>query len=155
METKQLKIPTNGSAIVEFMFDEPKQGTNTYGNWNLYGLRHDGEDVSLFATDMLHSKIQHYRKGDVIEIAKNETEGGRIAWEVTPKEGTPVRDASNTTPTSKPQSMDDRTADIHKQVCLKLAVQSMGTEFDIQEIESRMYSLLSVLHGNQSDGMPI
>lgn len=155
METKQLKIPTNGSAIVEFMFDEPKQGTNTYGNWNLYGLRHDGEDVSLFATDMLHSKIQHYRKGDVIEIAKNETEGGRIAWEVTPKEGTPVRDASNTTPTPKPQSMDDRTADIHKQVCLKLAVQSMGTEFDIQEIESRMYSLLSVLHGNQSDGMPI
>tara|TARA_R100001510_G_C7612002_1_gene175235 strand:- start:88 stop:555 length:468 start_codon:yes stop_codon:yes gene_type:complete len=155
METKQLKIPTNGSAIVEFMFDEPKQGTNNYGNWNLYGLRHDGEDASLFATDMLHSKIQHYRKGDVIEIAKNETEGGRIAWEVTPKEGTPVRDASNTTPTPKPQSMDDRTADIHKQVCLKLAVQSMGTEFDIQEIESRMYSLLSVLHGNQSDGMPI
>ena len=52
METKQLKIPTNGSAVVEFMFDQPKTGTNNYGQWNLYGLRKDGEDVSLFATDL-------------------------------------------------------------------------------------------------------
>ena len=50
---------------------------------------------------------------------------------------------------------DDRTADIHKQVCLKLAVQSMGSDFNIEEIESRMYSLLSVLHGTESDGLPI
>ena len=53
METKQLKIKTNDSKVVEFMFDSPKQGTNNYGNWNLYGLKCDGEDVSLFATDNL------------------------------------------------------------------------------------------------------
>jgi hypothetical protein len=79
METKQLKIPTNGSAVVEFMFDQPKTGTNDYGQWNLYGLKKDGEDVSLFATDLLHSKLQYYKTGDVVEIAKNETEQGRIA----------------------------------------------------------------------------
>jgi len=157
METKQLKIPTNGSAIVEFMFDYPKQGTNNYGNWNLYGLKCQGEDVSLFATDNLHNKIQYYNVGDVIEIAKNETDQGRIHWEITPKEGTPVRNASNSSaaPATSNVSRDDRTADIHKQVCLKLAVQSVGTEFDINEIESRMYSLLSVLHGTESDDMPV
>ena len=157
METKQLKIPTNGSAVVEFMFDYPKQGTNNYGNWNLYGLKCQGEDVSLFATDNLHNKIQYYNVGDVVEIAKNETDQGRIHWEITPKEGTPVRNASNSSaaPATSNVSRDDRTADIHKQVCLKLAVQSVGTEFDINEIESRMYSLLSVLHGTESDDMPV
>ena len=157
METKQLKIPTNGSAVVEFMFDYPKQGTNNYGNWNLYGLKCQGEDVSLFATDNLHNKIQYYNVGDVVEIAKNETDQGRIHWEITPKEGTPVRNASNSSaaPATSNVSRDDRTADIHKQVCLKLAVQSVGTEFDITEIESRMYSLLSVLHGTESDDMPV
>ncbi len=160
MENNQLKIPTNGSAVVEFMFDQPKQGTNNYGNWNLYGLKHEGKDVSLFATDNLHNKLQFYKTGDIIEISKNETEQGRIMWEITPKEGTPIKNASNTTPsptqtTSNGKSVDDRTADIHKQVCLKLAVQSMGTEFNIEEIESRMYSLLSVLHGNESDDLPI
>ena len=52
------------------------------------------------------------------------------------------------------QKVDYRTADIHKQVCLKLAVQSMNGVFDIEAIEDRMYSLLSVLHGNQSDDLP-
>lgn len=160
METKQLKIPTNGSAIVEFMFDNCKQGTNNYGNWNLYGLKENGQDVSLFATDNLHNKLQYYKAGDVVEIAKKETDQGRISWEVTPKNGTPVKNASNSTPsvaqtTTTSGTLDDRTADIHKQVCLKLAVQSMGDDFDIEEIESRMYSLLSVLHGNESDGLPI
>jgi hypothetical protein len=160
METKQLKIPTNGSAVVEFMFDQPKTGTNNYGQWNLYGLKKDGEDVSLFATDLLHSKLQYYKTGDVVEIAKNETEQGRIVWDVTPREGTPIKNASNSTPsttqtTSGGQKVDYRTADIHKQVCLKLAVQSMNGVFEIDEIESRMYSLLSVLHGNESDGLPI
>ena len=137
METKQLKIPTNGSAVVEFMFDYPKQGTNNYGNWNLYGLKCQGEDVSLFATDNLHNKIQYYNVGDVVEIAKNETDQGRIHWEITPKEGTPVRNASNSSaaPAKSNVSRDDRTADIHKQVCLKLAVQSVGTEFDINDVK--------------------
>ena len=160
METTQLKIPTNGSKVVELMFDNCKQGTNDYGNWNLYGLKHEGKDVSLFATDNLHNKLQYYTTGDIVEIAKNETDQGRIAWEITPREGTPSRNASNSTAspvqaTSNGKSVDDRTADIHKQVCLKLAVQSMGDDFDVEEIESRMYSLLSVLHGNESDGLPI
>tara|TARA_R110000823_G_scaffold204737_5_gene335775 strand:- start:4942 stop:5424 length:483 start_codon:yes stop_codon:yes gene_type:complete len=160
METKQLKIPTNGSAVVEFMFDSPKHGTNDYGNWNLYGMKCEGEEVSLFATDNLHNQIQFYSKGDTIEIAKNETEQGRIHWDITPREGTPVRNASNTTATPKvitssSKTPDDRTADIHKQVCLKLAVQSVGSNYDIVEIEARMYSLLSVLHGTESDGLPI
>ena len=94
-----------------------------------------------------------------MEIAKNETEQGRIVWDVTPREGTPIKNASNATPstvqtTSGGQKVDYRTADIHKQVCLKLAVQSMNGVFDIEAIEDRMYSLLSVLHGNQSDDLP-
>lgn len=160
METTQLKIPTNGSAVVELMFDNCKQGTNDYGNWNLYGLKSEGQDVSLFATDLLHEKMKYYSTGDVVQINKNETDQGRIQWEVIPKNGTPARDASNSTAAPvqsvvSSKSTDSRTADIHKQVCLKLAVQSMGDDFDVEEIESRMYSLLSVLHGSESDGLPI
>ncbi len=98
METKQLKIPTNGSAVVEFMFDQPKTGTNNYGQWNLYGLKKDGEDVSLFATDLLHSKLQYYKTGDVVEIAKNETEHSRIVWDVHHSEGTTIKTAFNANP---------------------------------------------------------
>tara|TARA_R110000744_G_scaffold11977_3_gene36035 strand:+ start:99 stop:572 length:474 start_codon:yes stop_codon:yes gene_type:complete len=157
METKQLKIPTNGSKVVEFMFDNCKHGKSDYGDWNLYGMKNEGQDVSLFATDLLHDKMKHYSTGDIIEIAKNETDQGRIEWVITPKEGTALKNASNTV---KPivvntSSPDNRTADIHKQVCLKLAVQSVGSDYDIVEIEARMYSLLSVLHGTESDGLPI
>ena len=42
---------------------------------------------------------------------------------------------------------DDRTKDIHKQVCLKLAVQSLGTteNLDYQEVKVRMEGLVGVL----------
>ena len=45
---------------------------------------------------------------------------------------------------------DNRTLDIHKQVCLKLATQSIE-KFDIKVIEERMYQLLDVLHGSRAN----
>ncbi len=50
--------------------------------------------------------------------------------------------------------MDARTLDIHKQVCLKLAVQSLEhLEFDIKAVEERTYQLLDVLHGSRPNNI--
>ena len=55
----------------------------------------------------------------------------------------------------KPTTVDDRTKDIHRQVCLKLAVQSMGVcssmeeEFNYGEVKDRMEGLLNILDGKK------
>jgi hypothetical protein len=53
--------------------------------------------------------------------------------------------------------LDDRTADIHRQVALKIATISLGqnikpwTDDDLQEIKVRMDKLLAILDGSPDD----
>lgn len=149
-QNETLKIQANTDNIVEFLYDTPKSGTNNYGAWHLYGVKNNGKEVGIFATDYLHDKLQYYRKGDVVNIRKENVDGGKIAWNVIPQEGTNVKNEQNTT-----LGIDARTHDIHKQVCLKLAVDmvakkdvhSVLTEGELVIVEANMKSLLQVLEG--------
>ena len=149
-QNETLKIKANTDNIVEFLYDTPKSGTNNYGAWHLYGVRNNGREVGIFATDYLHDKLQYYRKGDVVNIRKEEVDGGKIAWNVIPQEGTQAKNSKNTT-----LGIDDRTHDIHKQVCLKLAVDMVArkpeyavlTDGEQVIIEANMKALLRILEG--------
>lgn len=142
-----LKIQKNTDNIVEFLYDSPKTGTNNYGDWYLYGVKHEGSDKGIFATSYLNDKLQYYRKGDRVNIRKEEVDG-KTVWNVTPEGTTKAKNSSNTT-----LGIDARTHDIHKQVCLKLAVDMMEkknatfTEGELVVIEANMKALLIVLEG--------
>jgi hypothetical protein len=147
-----LKIAEGVDHIVEFLYDTPKEGVNSYGKWHLYGLNHGGSEVGLFATDALHEKLVKFRTGDKVNIRKEEFAPGKLGWNIIPEEGTvPSRSESKA-----PSKSDDRTHDIHKQVCLKLAVELMGkkkgtlTEGDGVVLEANMYYLLGILEGTGS-----
>jgi len=150
-QNETLKISANTDTLVEFLYDEPKTGTNNYGQWFLYGVKNEGKEKGIFATQALHNKIQYYRRGDRVNIRKEEYEPGKFGWNVIPEEGTTVKSETNST-----SKIDDRTHDIHKQVCLKLAVDMMkaegGTlsEGQLIVIEANMNSLLMVLEGTAS-----
>ena len=59
---------------VELSFDSPKEGTNDYGRWYLYGIKSDisSDEDSFFATPTLHSMIQTLgaKEGDEVTIEK-------------------------------------------------------------------------------------
>ena len=165
MDRKTLKIKANTDNVVKFLFDTPIEGTNKYGVYHLYAFDHNGEEVSLFATDNLHEKLRSFAKGDAVNIRKEEYEAGKFGWNVIPEEGTPLRNTpSNISDKSEPSKAvqesrqyhatqnDNRTKDIHRQVCLKLAVQSMDTSetLDFDMVKFRMDGLLSVLEGEET-----
>jgi len=147
-----LKIAENADHIVEFLYDTPKEGVNSYGKWHLYGLNHGGSEVGLFATDALHDKLVKFRTGDKVNIRKEEFAPGKLGWNIIPQEGT----VPSKSEAQAPAKADDRTHDIHKQVCLKLAVELMGTkkgslsEGDVVVLEANMFYLLGILEGTGS-----
>ena len=151
-----LVFENNTDTIVTLMYDQPKTGTNNYGAWYLYGVQHNGEDTSFFATETLHSKLKYYQNGDVINIRKEQSDG-KFKWNIIPQEGTKAK----TSASDIVKKIDDRTHDIHKQVCLKLAVDMVakkdkhelltGTELTV--IEANMKQLLVVLEGTGESGL--
>ena len=157
-----LKIKANIDNVVEFLYDSPKEGTNDFGMWHRYALKHNGNEVGLFATDALHAKLMNFTTGDRVNIRKEEYEPNKYGWNVIPEEGTPARNTGTpsningsykSTPSATTQ---ERTKDIHRQVCLKLAVQSMGTPetLDLAIVKQRMEGLLDVLDGKETDSLP-
>lgn len=147
MDSKTLKIKANTDNNVKFLFDSPLEGTNAYGVYHLYKFDIEGEEHSLFATDNLHEKLKDYNKGDIVNIRKEEYEAGKMGWVVTPAEGVVARPSSTTTSSNTAVGIDDRTKDIHRQVCLKLAVQSMDTSetLDFAMVKLRMEGLINIL----------
>ena len=56
-------------------FDEPKTGSNSYGNWYMYGIKNgdlSSDEDCFFATHTLHTMIQTLgaKEGDEITIEK-------------------------------------------------------------------------------------
>ena len=147
------KLSPTDANIVELLYPQPKTGTNTYGNWYLYGVKKDGIETGFFATDALHKKLSVYGQGARVSITKEEYAPGKSAWTVEHLGGTqPQAVASTTTSTS----VDNRTHDIHKQVCLKLAVELFGvkkgamlSDTDMVTIDTNMQSLLSILEAEE------
>jgi len=144
------KLSSTDANIVKLMYPEPKTGTNAYGNWYLYGVEIDGRETGFFATDALHKKLSVYGQGAKVSITKEEYAPGKSAWTVQALEGTQPQAIAPSTSSST--GIDNRTHDIHKQVCLKLAVQLFGvkkgdmlSDTDMVTIDANMQSLLSIL----------
>jgi hypothetical protein len=148
MENNTFKLNPTDANVVELLYNAPKTGTNDYGNWFLYGVRKDGVETSFFATDALHKKLSVYSQGAKLSIQKEEYSPGKSAWTVQPLEGT----TASTPTTTTTRTIDERTHDIHKQVCLKLAVELFGTKKgdilsgkDVSIIEANTLALLDIL----------
>lgn len=147
-QNETLKIQKDTDNVVEFLYDSPKTGTNNYGDWYLYGVMHEGAEKAIFATKYLNDKLQYYSKGDRVNIRKETSEDGKTIWSVVAEGDTKTKNEGNTT-----LGIDARTHDIHKQVCLKLAVDMMDkgnavlTESELVVIEANMKALLQVLEG--------
>ena len=147
-QNETLKIQKDTDNVVEFLYDSPKTGTNNYVDWYLYGVMHEGAEKAIFATKYLNDKLQYYSKGDRVNIRKETSEDGKTIWSVVAEGDTKTKNEGNTT-----LGIDARTHDIHKQVCLKLAVDMMDkgntvlTEGELVVIEANMKALLQVLEG--------
>ena len=155
MENNQLKINYNEDNKLLLMYDNPKTGNNHYGEWFMYGVKKDGHNMSLFATPTLHKILKNFRAGDEINVRKEETDGGKTKWDVKPINTAPLTDTK--TPVQTKPYIDDRTHDIHKQVCLKLAVQMMGdinsvlSDSEVTIVKANTQLLLSVLEGDDNE----
>ena len=145
----KLKNETDTDNVVELMYDSPKPQDNSFGLSWLYGVRKDGSDQDnvIFASKALHGKLESYGRGDKVNIRKEDIGDGRVAWNVILKSKASSKNSSS--------SIDDRTHDIHKQVCLKLAVDMMPkngevlTGGELVVVEANMKSLLRVLEGEE------
>ncbi len=149
------KMPTiqfkkfNHDYPVVLTYDKCKSGANQYGPWNLYGVEYQGVVQGIFAEDALHQQLRKYTKGARLVIRCNQDQNGQVEWQVMP--------AIGQTQQQPKHSLDDRTADIHRQVALKIATISIGqslkpwTNEDHLEIKIRMDKLLEILDGSTED----
>ena len=145
-----------------------KTGENKFGPWHFYQFDYNGKRYGHFAQPNLHSKLSGFSEGDVVTIQKLQTSRDGFDWVVTgdsdhqpdpPKTPTPVA-------SKPPQSsnFDDRTHDIHRQVCLKVAVKSFPAsdrpwnDEVVSELKRRTDFLMVVLegesHAKTDDNLP-
>jgi len=154
MKMLQLK-KLNHDYQVMLTYDNCKSGASQYGAWNLYGVKYDGLEQSIFADDSLHLKLEKYGKGTHLILRRNQDKSGQLEWQVTPANGNAQRQPKQTI-----RHLDDRTIDIHRQVALKIATISIGhstkpwTTEDLKEIKVRMDKLLEILDGRGDDDLP-
>lgn len=152
---QQLNVEFNKNYDIRLMYDQCKTGTSQYGPWYLYSVEVNNESLGLFADPALHNILKNYRKGDNLTIRRNKSDSG-VNWDVKRiTNGNGSAPATVSTPL-----FDDRTRDIHRQVALKIATQSMGpttkpwTEYEKSEIQSRVNALLEILEGECDDDLP-
>ena len=154
-------MPTNGNTpILDLQYNvdydieilEYKTGENNYGPWHFYQLRYNGEKYGHFAQPVLHEKLSRYNRGDQITIQKQQTEKASYEWIVN---GHNCKQEPAPVPISS--TWDERTHDIHRQVCLKVAVMSFPASDKsweaevVDELKRRTNSLMTVLEGAQDD----
>lgn len=141
---------------VTLVYDQCKSGESNYGPWNLYGVEYEGEQQGIFAEDALHHELKKYGKGAKLVIRRNQDDNGHLEWLVTPANGNAQHQPKQTVL----KYLDDRTADIHRQVALKIATISIGqstkpwADEDLKEIQVRMDKLLNILDGSTEDDLP-
>lgn len=141
---------------VTLVYDQCKSGESNYGPWNLYGIKYEGVEQGIFAEDALHHELKKYAKGARLVIRRNQDDNGHLEWLVTPANGNAQHQPKKTVL----KYLDDRTADIHRQVALKIATISIGqstkpwADEDLKEIQVRMDKLLNILDGSTKDDLP-
>ena len=157
-------MPTNGKTpILDMKYNvdydveilDYKEGENNYGPWHFYQMKYDGDRYGHFAQSELHKKLKNCRNGDIVTIRKEQTDKDGYEWIV---QGENTIQAGFNKPVQPPQSTwDDRTHDIHHQVCLKVAVMSFPASDRpwnnevVQELKRRTDSLMVVLEGDRDD----
>ncbi len=114
MKTLQLR-KLNHDYPVMLTYDQCKSGASQYGPWNLYGVEYEGVEQGIFAEDSLHLKLMKYGKGARLVLRRNQDENGELEWQVTPANGSIQHKPQQTSL----KYLDDRTADIHRQVALR------------------------------------
>ncbi len=155
MNTLQVK-KFNHDYSITLTYDKCKSGESQYGPWNLYGVEYEGIEQGVFAEEPLHQQLQKYGKGARLVICRNQDSNGQLERQITPVNG----DAQHKPKQTVLKYLDDRTADIHRQVALKIATISLGqslkpwTDEDLQEIKVRMEKLLEILDGSADDDLP-
>ncbi len=155
MKTLQLR-KLNHDYPVMLTYDQCKSGESQYGPWNLYGVEYEGVEQGIFAEDSLHLKLMKYGKGTRLVLRKHKDENCKLEWQVAPANGNIQHKPQQTSL----KYLDDRTADIHRQVALKIATSSIGqstkpwTAEDLSEIKVRMDKLLDILDGTKNDELP-
>jgi len=150
-KTLQIK-DVNKDYPITLTYDQCKSGESQYGEWFLYGVEHDGEQMGIFAEDALHHQLKEYGKGAKLIIRRNQ-ENGKLEWQVTPANGKSISKQTKT----YSSFLDERTRDIHRQVALKIATISIGAsvkpwnDSDLNEIKNRMDRLLDILDGTPDE----
>ena len=153
MKTLQVK-KFNYDYPVVLTYDQCKSGESQYGPWHLYGVEHEGVERGIFAEEALHQELKKYGKESKLVIRRHKDDSGRIEWQVVPSNGGGAQRPPQHTVL---KYLDDRTADIHRQVALKIATISIGQstkpwiDEDLLEIKVRMNKLLVILDGSVSD----
>ena len=141
-QDKAIKLSPDSDNIVQILDVKSDRGRDGR-MWYLYTVKKDGQIVKFFApTEKVHQKLSAFKVNDIVNIHKEEWGAGKTVWKVEYQgEG---KGSTNV-------SIDDRTHDIHKQVCLKLAMDMMDkknevlTTGDLVTIEANMMQLLTVL----------
>lgn len=70
MVRRRLWLHTNHPTEITLLHDDPKTGSSSLGNYNLYIVKVGNEEFSFFADDIVHSKIKNLKKGDCALITK-------------------------------------------------------------------------------------
>ncbi len=149
MKTLQMRKLNHDYPVV-LTYDQCKSGESQYGPWNLYGIEYEGVEQGIFAEDSLHLKLMKYGKGARLILRRHQHANGQLEWQVTAVNGHQP----------KQTDLDDRTADIHRQVALKIATISIGqslkpwSDEDLSEIKVRMDKLLEILDGRANNDRP-
>jgi len=156
MENNTFKLNSEDRHNIELMYDEPKIGTNTYGAYYLYGVKKNKQDMSFFATANLHEKLSDWGKGSKLTIVRDEYAPNKFGYNLEVVNGKRKGTTSPAPQASSNTSIDNRTHDIHKQVCLKLAVDLLGevkgviTDAQLIMVDANMNHLLNVLENTSS-----
>ena len=114
---------------VSLVFDSPINGTNNFGEWNMYTVNYGGNEVVFFASDGCHKQLSQYGKGAELNIKKvYYGDEGKTKYEVTPLGG--VQDTAKNgskspvnggyTPTVRERTTNNS---IESQVALKAVVE--------------------------------
>jgi hypothetical protein len=89
-----IKFSTNIPQTLSFPYGDSKEVEGNYGPQHMYTVEINGEKDKLYATPVLHDRIQEagVGPGAVLTITKIELEGNKSGWSVTtdsPSTGSP------------------------------------------------------------------
>lgn len=71
MVTRQkLELQINKPEMVTLIYNEPVSGSNTFGRYNLYAVRCEGQEYSFFAPETVHEELKNLKAGDSAIITK-------------------------------------------------------------------------------------